>query len=1059
MDYDKLSKEELVSLLFSVEKKLEKTDPESFTLISSLKKQLNEAQDKIKFKQTIIEQQSSTIKQQNNKIEQQNIKIEKQNQKLKALTKVKKEIENELKKQIKEKQKLEQENLKTIIHNILIEIKEREPVFYEYITSKFGLDERFFAADLVAVGTFVQRIIMDLCDVLFKLQRYCSIYDFNKSESNKSKVKSNNNQKELNVEDKAMEDLGKEQLHNTTDAQLDTQPNQKDDNEENPTEEKPPFNTTPQDELDNSDKEPQDYKTNYINAEYKDIICNFEDKNNTADELLDKGCNQVGNCADSDAKTHEREEATKRLIKRHDSNIIGGVISLEKGSKVKHYCEVCKTTQDHTITSIKRNNTVITKNHSKINSTISAAYTAKCDCCNNTIDLNPVEMYNFNCIENPQVAIFGMLRNNFIDQNLVSQTLTNTVSQTPTNTAQSPEESHSLNTNQNDTNSIKHSDNDITENTTNDTEDLNKTSQAQVISPESEQKIRDCELKMAAIEVMLDNDKLSKSQRQNLLVKRSRLVNEVRDVIRKEIINSPNKVERNFDLTKILCNDSLGNEVINPYEFDEEAFGYTPCFMKSKLSVGLATSMGELFGDLSMPKSRIFGFLQQLGLNASKAQVIGWQIAFARAFLRPVSNQIKKDLLSQSTAVLMDETPIKIRTHYTENGRIKKSYVWTVVTSRTAPIQAAYYVITPGRKYSTVVELLKDASDVLQFLTTDFYSGYDKAVQELKEDHGVEITHTGCLTHLRRPLHVFLERSGLLEIYQELISRDEDFSKFNIHLKDYMEHPTKVPLTEKEKNLLIAYYLINCLYAIDSQVVAQFNYNTQSEAFKEALLEARQKRSRVIINALYDVLRIIVLNNSSEFTIKKHKVTGKLYYQGTNLFSDTKAIAFILNNEDKMKIFIDHPDVELHQSSAELRLRCGSIAAKKAFYFLDSQEGAESFCDYQTIINTCRMNNVSVSSYLNWLVANIRYRLISWHQEGYDDPSMFTMPGALKVTGFKQSGKKVTEKISMYDPRNNTCYDKISLNGLMPYDYARLLREKKPANKQVGEGYMTYNEA
>ena len=93
-------------------------------------------------------------------------------------------------------------------------------------------------------------------------------------------------------------------------------------------------------------------------------------------------------------------------------------------------------------------------NHNKIDSILIGAYAAKCDCCNNIIDLNPIKLTQFNLIENPQVAIFGMVRNDLSEQNTVSQTLTNTVLQTSSNTAQSPEERHSLNKNHDNANCI-----------------------------------------------------------------------------------------------------------------------------------------------------------------------------------------------------------------------------------------------------------------------------------------------------------------------------------------------------------------------------------------------------------------------------------------------------------------------------------------------------------------------------------------------------------------------------------------------------------------------------
>lgn len=157
------------------------------------------------------------------------------------------------------------------------------------------------------------------------------------------------------------------------------------------------------------------------------------------------------------------------------------------------------------------------------------------------------------------------------------------------------------------------------------------------------------------------------------------------------------------------------------------------------------------------------------------------------------------------------------------------------------------------------------------------------------------------------------------------------------------------------------------------------------------------------------------------------------------------AVAFILNNEERMKEFVDKPDVELCQSCCERALRFVTVA-KRAFMFIASADGAEAFSDYQTVANTCRLNEISTLDYMVWFITNCKYRLSLMRKEGKEDPTMFAMPGTLNAKGFRVAQENLDEEdvYHMYDPQNNLCYDKIDLTGLMPYDYAQYLKQYKP---------------
>ena len=139
--------------------------------------------------------------------------------------------------------------------------------------------------------------------------------------------------------------------------------------------------------------------------------------------------------------------------------------------------------------------------------------------------------------------------------------------------------------------------------------------------------------------------------------------------------------------------------------------------------------------------------------------------------------------------------------------------------------------------------------------------------------------------------------------------------------------------------------------------------------------------------------------------------------------------------EKALKEFITSPDIELTSSAAERALKLG-ICTRHACMFIQSEDGAQAFADYQTIVNTCNLNRVPVQHYMMWLTANIRQRLLKMQNEGHSDATFFSMPHKTPV---KDKDGKITEYLNMYDKKNKICYDKVDTRGLAPYDYRRYL--------------------
>lgn len=502
-----------------------------------------------------------------------------------------------------------------------------------------------------------------------------------------------------------------------------------------------------------------------------------------------------------------------------------------------------------------------------------------------------------------------------------------------------------------------------------------------------------------------------------------------------------------------------GSKVINPCTFDAEAYAKMPVFIKCSVTVGLMVQMITMLTELSLPKSRVHRFFTDLGLQIEKQQVINWLIGFSRAFMRPAALKIKSDVLSLSSGVLMDETTLKVamaaeaierlapgllekNKGQTPMDGMRLCQIWTVNTSWTSEIQASFCMLSPTRNHTVPVNLLKDCNrNQVRFLTTDGYAGYQTALKVLEKEYGITIKHTPCMTHLRRPLHQFLEDTTLLDIYNmELLPAGCDFyTDFTKNLKRLKKNGLPPAygnrkLTELDCALLTVYYLINMLYAIDTSVVVHYGYNCQSKEFQKALKTAREQCSALVIDAIYDII-YNMLNDFPEL-VEVYKREDKIAFRAKDSRREGKFIVSMLKVEPEIRLFIEHPEIELSQSVCERALRT-AVLARKSFYVLRSEDGAQAFCDNQTVFGTCRKQKLSLLYYVGWLIANMKMRMRDLENAGKGDASIYMLPHKAELLG--SDGKK--ETLGIYHPENRTMFDKVDMNWLMPYDMAKLIKE------------------
>lgn len=327
--------------------------------------------------------------------------------------------------------------------------------------------------------------------------------------------------------------------------------------------------------------------------------------------------------------------------------------------------------------------------------------------------------------------------------------------------------------------------------------------------------------------------------------------------------------------------------------------------------------------------------------------------------------------------------------------------------------------------------------DNLHLYRIRYNVGYDSALKTLKT-MGVEITSCRCFTHARRPLHYLLKNNGLLDIYnRELLPKGALFSDFEENLKKYRNSEQGKSLTDRYASLLTIYYLINALFVIDSAVVRKHQFICNTEEFKADLLDARTRHSAKILDSIFNCIRILIAKNPNVMKCRIAK-DGQVLFSKNKRSPISGALIYLIKYEKNLREFIKSADIELTSSAAERSLKLG-ICSRHSFMFIQSEDGAKAFADYQTIVNTCILNRVSVQHYLLWLTANIKVRINMKIAEGKDDPTFYTMPGKKDKLVDPKEKKFVT--LNMYHKENKYGTDSIDMSGLTPYDYRHYLEK------------------
>ena len=243
-----------------------------------------------------------------------------------------------------------------------------------------------------------------------------------------------------------------------------------------------------------------------------------------------------------------------------------------------------------------------------------------------------------------------------------------------------------------------------------------------------------------------------------------------------------------------------------------------------------------------------------------------------------------------------------------EPGRTaaQKSFMWMFSSGRGSPPIIVYNYQTT-RAAKHPVRFLTGYSGLLQI---DGYQGYNKLP--------ASIELAGCFAHARR--------------------------KYTDILKSLPKNTnTKDSLTEK------AIEIIRKLYAIEKMLTEKYENTMFDENALKDIYQTRQKHSKPICDEYFSWCRQNI-----------NKTGGSLF----------KAIKYSLNEEKKLRVFLDHPICEIDNNRAERYIKT-YVTGRKSWLFANSTHGAESSAMIFSLVITAKENKLKIFDYLVYLFGQL----------------------------------------------------------------------------------------
>ena len=488
---------------------------------------------------------------------------------------------------------------------------------------------------------------------------------------------------------------------------------------------------------------------------------------------------------------------------------------------------------------------------------------------------------------------------------------------------------------------------------------------------------------------------------------------------------------------------------------DQCGAAFMPAFKHSKISIAMhANTLAAQHCYSSKSRHHQADTLFNQEELLSRSRLMEADIEFSRAYLAGVTNEIKNRLLSESTSLHMDETPVKVVCLSNKDNTSGTGWIWGIASSMTSKHSMVYMEACPSRSSTNFLPLIEyNDSEIFKArkIHSDGFVVYGSSQKDLK---GEPITFAGCFSHCRRPIHLSFSDSDLLKIYNEkLLPEGADITDFLGNLEEVC-NGSEYDLSLNQVLLLIIYYLINTLFSNDASVIDAWQDHSCQE-FLDSLHKVRQEKSADLVAALNLLVELYSsINNNIKLSANKRTFQRNGPESRINKFC-----TYWMNLRNSLVEFINSPHFALSNNMIERSFRLPAISKHVSLSY-KTLDGFKAFANHMTIIENCSINNVSVKQYIPWLATKIQERINSLPQSEVDAAikrakelfpfntdiriEKFRRPTKFKaITAYTEDGKSITKELDIYDPANPSTflYDAISYEGLTPFDFSKSLNK------------------
>lgn len=296
-----------------------------------------------------------------------------------------------------------------------------------------------------------------------------------------------------------------------------------------------------------------------------------------------------------------------------------------------------------------------------------------------------------------------------------------------------------------------------------------------------------------------------------------------------------------------------------------------------------------------IPIERYMMMARRLGVRDLPANSLIELTHYLADYLKPVYLKIKKEIQSQKL-IFADETPHKML----EGDPVKNWFLWGF-----SSLNSVYYLAADTRSGNVAENFFKESN--CEYLMTDDYGGYQKAVEKVNEERKNNqkpvIMNIKCNAHSRR--------------------------KFD-----------EAKLTHKEAESFILNY--QEIYRLDKLV-------------RNSLDEVEKLSLRKEIMSIFEKMK---RQSHSDLP----QISSKSNY--------AKAINYFLKNYEKLVYFTQTSFLPIDNNHQERQMR-NPVIGRKTWYGTHSKTGAETNSIHFSVTQSCKLNNVSPPQFYKFAIKQL----------------------------------------------------------------------------------------